>query len=754
MKILLTVCLWACLFVPAAAQCPALIWSDEFDGTSLNSSIWEHQIGDGCDLGQDLCGWGNAELQYYRQENAIVSDGTLKIITKKEDFGGKAYTSSRIRTLGKAQFDLTLPHLKIEARLKVPAGKGLWPAFWMLPSFLEVSDWPLGGEIDIMEFIGREPNNAHGYLHYGDAWNDRSIKGGPIRTPDHVGDDFHLYAIEKTPNQISFFFDGHLFQTFTNDDVEPKFVWPFESTFHFILNLAVGGFWPESPTDANDFPAQLEVDHVRIYDLSAVEYGHITGSRLVYNNQGSTEYCIEDGMEYQSIVWTVPVGATFTETSSTCISVDFGTESGYVQAQASSACEEQLFRVPVEVQSFYVKEFALVTPDASGDSASFLLSTGSYTIETVDGEPVVNYVRNISEVYDTIQYSTTAIVNPMAYVNGDKKFYMDIKSSTAAPCTRVLLNLENSSTATPENYPTGRHSRYISFIGKTDEWQRLEFDYYDQLDLTTTNVDRIVVLIDSFVERSDQYYFRNLDSATSGCTGSCEPLSTNQCRTRAKSEAGACTDGINNDGVGYDGDGPIDCEDSDCWDDPACQSTGTKPTSGLTPDLTPAPAPQSTNTPEALETTQTPMPASATQAPLPPAPVPTEPSTVNPLCSAHQDCADLAGPNCCPNPEGTFLDCCGTSTGPPPTTPDSSRSTVNPLCSAHPDCADLAGPNCCPTPEGTFIDCCSTSTEPPPTTPPLSLLAVDSLCSAHPDCADLAGDCCPTFSGIFLDCCG
>jgi beta-glucanase (GH16 family) len=215
MKIPLAWSLLASMLLSASGQCPVLIWSDEFDGTSLNTSNWEHQIGDGCDLGTDFCRWGNQELQYYLEENTQVSNGTLQIIAKKEAYGGKQYTSSRIRSLGKFQLDLTQQHLRLEARIQVPPGKGMWPAFWMLPSFLDITSWPQGGEIDIMEFIGREPHNAHGYLHYGDAWNDRALKGGPIRTPDSTSDDFHVYAIEKIPNEIRFFFDGHWFQTYT-----------------------------------------------------------------------------------------------------------------------------------------------------------------------------------------------------------------------------------------------------------------------------------------------------------------------------------------------------------------------------------------------------------------------------------------------------------------------------------------------------------------------------------------------------------
>jgi beta-glucanase (GH16 family) len=158
-------------------------------------------------LGQYLCGWGNAELQWYRPENTVASDRTLKIIAKKEAFNNKGFTSSRIRTRNKVDIDLTQDNVRIEARLKVPDdGNGFCPAFWMLPSERDATAWPTGGEIDIMEFIGQEPWHAHGYLHYGNAFNDRVVKGGHLYTPDFVYEDFHEYAIEKKPGEISSFF--------------------------------------------------------------------------------------------------------------------------------------------------------------------------------------------------------------------------------------------------------------------------------------------------------------------------------------------------------------------------------------------------------------------------------------------------------------------------------------------------------------------------------------------------------------------
>jgi beta-glucanase (GH16 family) len=148
---------------PSVQQCPTLLWSDEFDGTALDETKWTPQVGDGCDLGADLCGWGNAEGEYYRSENIEVSDGMLKIHARQEQYGSREYTSARIRSLGKYDVDMTsqtTARIRLEARIKVPPGNGLWSAFWMLNSQMELNTWPLGGELDIMECIGREPNNV------------------------------------------------------------------------------------------------------------------------------------------------------------------------------------------------------------------------------------------------------------------------------------------------------------------------------------------------------------------------------------------------------------------------------------------------------------------------------------------------------------------------------------------------------------------------------------------------------------------
>ena len=142
------------------AQCPQIIWQDEFDGSELDLSKWNVQLGDGCDI--QLCGWGNNESQYYQAENTAVGNGTLKIVAKREQVGNKSYTSGRINTKGKADFTFG----RFEARMKLPIGQGLWPAFWMLSTDEPYGSWPQSGELDIMELIGSEPSTTHGTIHF------------------------------------------------------------------------------------------------------------------------------------------------------------------------------------------------------------------------------------------------------------------------------------------------------------------------------------------------------------------------------------------------------------------------------------------------------------------------------------------------------------------------------------------------------------------------------------------------------------
>jgi beta-glucanase (GH16 family) len=233
-----------------------LVWQDEFDGDAIDKNNWTYDLGGG--------GWGNGEMQVYtdKPENARVENGLLVIEARKETLegGGLQFTSARLKTQGLQTFQ----YGRIEARIKVPEGKGFWPAFWMLGENFPLVGWPDCGEIDIMEYVGREPDLIIGTMHgpgYSGAlglsrWNRQSFK---------IADDFHTYAIEWDENQISWFFDGEAYNTFTREVVGIR-PWAFDQPFFIILNFAIGGTLGGLVTPDTEFPAQYLVDYVRVYN--------------------------------------------------------------------------------------------------------------------------------------------------------------------------------------------------------------------------------------------------------------------------------------------------------------------------------------------------------------------------------------------------------------------------------------------------------------------------------------------------------
>ena len=233
-----------------------LIWQDEFEGNKIDPASWTYDLGAG--------GWGNGEAEYYtsRPENARLENGMLVIEARQEKFQNSYYTSARLKTQGLQEFQ----YGRIEARLKVPAGAGLWPAFWMLGNEFNGSNWPDCGEIDIMEYIGKESDlimgTAHGPGYSGalgiSQWNRQSYD---------IADDFHTYAIEWSSDQIDWFYDGVKYHTVTRDDVGDR-KWVFDHPFFILLNLAVGGQLPGPVGLDTVFPAQLMVDYVRVYQKS------------------------------------------------------------------------------------------------------------------------------------------------------------------------------------------------------------------------------------------------------------------------------------------------------------------------------------------------------------------------------------------------------------------------------------------------------------------------------------------------------
>jgi beta-glucanase (GH16 family) len=247
-----------------------LVWSDEFNGpngSAVDGSKWISETGGG--------GWGNNELEYYtsRLDNASQQDGNLVIKVLSEKYTGadgvsRNYTSARLKTLGK--FSQT--YGRFEARIKIPRGQGIWPAFWMLGNDIDKpasdkSGWPTCGEIDIMENIGKEPTLVHGTIH-GPGYSGEHGIGAPFELPGGgpFFDDFHIYAVEWEPNTIRFYVDDHLYATRTPADLPKGAKWVYDHPFFLLLNVAVGGGWPGNPDATSTFPQTMLVDYVRVYE--------------------------------------------------------------------------------------------------------------------------------------------------------------------------------------------------------------------------------------------------------------------------------------------------------------------------------------------------------------------------------------------------------------------------------------------------------------------------------------------------------
>jgi len=251
-----------------------LVWSDEFDdpiGTSPNPGIWQPEIGDGMLNG--IPGWGNGEFEYYTDQPANAStdgNGNLVITAMQLEpestnlmcwYGPCKFTSARLITWDRVEFEFG----RVEARLKLPFGQGIWPAFWMLGTNLDEVGWPQSGEIDIMENIGREPATVHGTIHGPGYSGGQGIGAGYDLAEGNFSDDFHIFAIEWTPDQIEWLVDGQVYFSLTSEDIPAGTEWVYNQPFFIILNLAVGGNWPGSPDETSTFPQTLMVDYVRVY---------------------------------------------------------------------------------------------------------------------------------------------------------------------------------------------------------------------------------------------------------------------------------------------------------------------------------------------------------------------------------------------------------------------------------------------------------------------------------------------------------
>ncbi|MFI2741911.1 family 16 glycosylhydrolase [Zhouia sp. PK063] len=237
------------ILLTSCSKQPKLIFEDNFDGNSLNENIWNFELG--------KKGWGNDETETYTKKNHEVKNGYLTITAKKEN--DSTYTSTRLTTKGKFEFT----YGTIEMRAKLATGKGIWPAFWMLGSTIDSVGWPKCGEVDIMEYVGREPHTIYTSLHtqasHGNTINTKKTK------IDTIENGFHTYKANWTPEKIEFSIDNNIVYTFNPKDKNEN-TWPFDKPFFILVNLAVGGNFGGHDVDNSIFPQKYVIDYIKVYN--------------------------------------------------------------------------------------------------------------------------------------------------------------------------------------------------------------------------------------------------------------------------------------------------------------------------------------------------------------------------------------------------------------------------------------------------------------------------------------------------------
>ncbi|AIC96114.1 family 16 glycosylhydrolase [Shouchella lehensis] len=252
-----------------------LVWNDEFEGTELDRSKWNIDTGNGFYSGGEYFpGWGNNESQSYQEENVEIRDGHLVLRAEEEtvtdEHGTYDFTSGKVQTNGL----FSQAYGKFEARMKLPEGQGYWPAFWMMPEKDIYGGWALSGEIDIMENRGSETDEVGAAIHYGGQWPNNQYSGGAYRFPEGQSTtDFNVYSVEWEPGELRWYVNGNLYTRLTEwHSDNGEYPAPFNQEFFLILNLAVGGWYGGEPDATTEFPGEVVVDYVRVYEEVGANY--------------------------------------------------------------------------------------------------------------------------------------------------------------------------------------------------------------------------------------------------------------------------------------------------------------------------------------------------------------------------------------------------------------------------------------------------------------------------------------------------
>ena len=358
-------CLSLLAAAPAFAQY-GLVWSDEFDGTSVDPFKWEFMLGDGSNYG--ISGWGNNELQWYtnRTENCYVADGLLHIVARRDYWQGHEYTSARLRTLNRADFS----YGRIEASIKLPAPcQGIWPAFWMLPTDSPYGGWASSGEIDIMEAVN-QPYRVYGTLHFGGGWPNVVSSGSDYSDGTNFSAGFHTYALLWEPDAMRWYVDGQLYHALTSSgwhsDAAPENPRaPFDTAFHLLLNVAVGGNWPGYPDGTSVFPREMVVDWVRVYQEGvSPTQGPFHGAPLAIPGQIEVED-FDTGADGEAYHDCDPTNQGGQYRPSSGVDIEVCSDGGY---DVSWMCANEWLEYTVDIASTgpYVIEARVAAPAAGG----------------------------------------------------------------------------------------------------------------------------------------------------------------------------------------------------------------------------------------------------------------------------------------------------------------------------------------------------------------------------------------------------
>lgn len=481
-----------------------LRWSDEFDGTVLDTNFWSYQIGNGC---PNLCGWGNNELQFYRQENVSVQDGVLKIIAKKETVGSNTYTSARIRTINKVDFASG----RIEVRARIPVGRGYWPAIWFLPTENHYGIWPLSGEIDLMEAKGQEPQTIHGTIHYGAYTPNNRFTGNTYSINNgSFADSFHIYALRWTKDTIQWFVDDILYSTLTRNAVNP-FWWPFDRNFHVIMNLAVGGNFLGNPDASTPDTASLQIDYIRVYqDLSDM---FISGPDAIVRNEPNNAFYTQD-LPGATYLWQVPSGASIIGDATTYkANIDWGIKNDSIFVTIThlgntKKIAKWVRAIPDTCEAIIDNAENLRSIYWVGSSGTFSGSITNPAKDSINKSNSVNrYYRNASLAYDALFLKAMPIKSASAFEL--ENFIFKMKVYTTAPIgTEINLNFENRARAAID-YPSGRRCVLQTKTTKSRAWEEVTFKFILKPDPATLDgtIDQLVLLFAPNTNSGDVYFF-------------------------------------------------------------------------------------------------------------------------------------------------------------------------------------------------------------------------------------------------------